>query len=120
MPRYFIGMYQPPGVVPPPDVLEPVMRDMGALITELREAGSLVFSNGFDQSVSPVVVTSDGTVFETSPGSYVVSDEQLGGFSVVEVADEAAAEAIAVRMAEITRLPIEVRLFAAQGSPDEG
>ncbi|AMM20481.1 hypothetical protein AX769_10390 [Frondihabitans sp. PAMC 28766] len=112
MPRYFIGMYQPQGVVPGPEILEPVMRQMGALMSELDGAGQLVFSNGFDQSTPPTVVTSDGTAIGMTPGAYLASEEQLGGFTVADLPDEASAHAIATRMAEITRLPIEVRLFA--------
>lgn len=115
MPRYFIGMYQPQGVVPGPEILEPVMRQMGALMGELRDAGQLVFSNGFDQTVPPSVVTSDGTEIAMTPGAYLASEEQLGGFSVLDLPDETEAQRVATRMAEITRLPIEVRLFAGRG-----
>lgn len=115
MPRYFIGMYQPQGVVPEAEILEPIMRQMGALMAELSAAGQLVFSNGFDQTTPPSVVTSDGTEIAMTPGAYLASEEQLGGFSVLDLDDEADAHRVATRMAEITHLPIEVRLFAAQG-----
>jgi hypothetical protein len=112
MPRYFIGMFQPAGVVPGPEVLVPVMREMGALMDDLGRQGSLVFSNGFDPRVSPTVLTSDGTSFDERQGSFLPGDIQLGGLTIVDVADEAAARTIATRMAEITHLPIEIRRFA--------
>ncbi|RKR74576.1 YciI family protein [Frondihabitans australicus] len=112
MPRYFIGMYQPQGVVPSDEILGPVMRDMGAYMGELQAGGKLVFSNGFDQSAHPSVVTSDGTSIDVTPGSYLESEIQLGGFTIVDVEDEDEAHAVATRLAEITHLPIEVRLFA--------
>ncbi|BDZ50057.1 hypothetical protein GCM10025867_22980 [Frondihabitans sucicola] len=37
---------------------------------------------------------------------------QLGGFTVVDVADADAAREVAARLAGITGLPIEIRLFA--------
>lgn len=112
MPRYFIGMYQPEGVVPGPEVLGPVMAQMGAFMGELEAGGQLVFSNGFDPSTPPVVVTSDGTSIEEQPGSVLLSEVQLGGFTVVDVADADAAREVAARLACITGLPIEIRLFA--------
>jgi hypothetical protein len=117
MPRYFIGMYQPQGVVPDAQSLAAIMRDMGAYMAELESAGALVFSNGFDQRSPATVVTSDGTSIEVTPGSYLESEIQLGGFTVVDVPGDDEAHAVATRLAEITRLPIEVRLFAdrAQG-----
>jgi hypothetical protein len=115
MPRYFIGMYQPAGVVPGPEVLGPVMAAMGAYMGELQAAGQLVFSNGFEQSVAPVVVTSDGIAIEEHEGSVLVSEVQLGGFTVVDAPDSEAARGIAARLAEITGLPIEIRLFADRG-----
>jgi hypothetical protein len=114
MPRYFIGMYQPEGIVPGPEVLGPVMQDMSEFMAELSAAGSLVFSNGFDQSVPPTVVTSDGTTIEDHAGSVLVSEVQLGGFTVVDLSDAGAAREVAARLAGITGLPIEVRQFAVR------
>lgn len=115
MPRYFIGMYQPEGVAPGPETLEPVMREMGAFMAELDASGSLVFSNGFDQSTRPVVVTSDGTSIAEQPGSVLVSEVQLGGFTIVDLDGADAAREVAARLAGITGLPIEIRLFADRG-----
>jgi hypothetical protein len=105
-------MYQPEGVVPPAEVLEPVMRDMAALMGELAESGALVFSNGFDQSVGARVVDREKSLGRRNvlPGPV-----QLGGFTVADLPDEAAAVALADRLAAITGLPIEVRLFADRG-----
>ena len=35
MPQYLIGMYQPDGVVPPPEFLAPVMEKLGKLQAEI-------------------------------------------------------------------------------------
>lgn len=118
MPRYFIGMYQPQGVMPSPESLEPVMRELGALNQELHEAGALVFSNGFDQSSPPRTVTAsrdDDLDAEENDGAVLPGDVQLGGFTIVDLADEDAASAVATRIAEATGLPIEIRVFADRG-----
>lgn len=115
MPRYFIGMYQPQGVVPGPEVLGPVMEQMGSLLAELEAAGSLVFSGGFDQRTPARVVTSDGTAIEEQAGSVLLSEVQLGGLTVVDLDDDGAARDIAARLAGITGLPIEIRLVADRG-----
>lgn len=46
MTHYLLSIYQPDGdgTPPPPEFLEPIMRDVEALKTELREAGAWVFS----------------------------------------------------------------------------
>jgi hypothetical protein len=40
MRQYLLSIYQPDGDLPPPEVLEPVMRDVDAVDAELRAAGS--------------------------------------------------------------------------------
>ncbi|MCU1527649.1 MAG: hypothetical protein JWP75_1412 [Frondihabitans sp.] len=115
MPRYFIGMYQPDGVTPTVEALAPIMREIGALMDELSATGSLVFSNGFDTSVPATLVTSDGTSITESTGSFHTGETQLGGFSVIDVPDATKAHDVATRMATITGLPIEIRLFADRG-----
>jgi hypothetical protein len=115
VPRYFIGMYQPDGVTPSAETLAPIMREIGALMGELSAAGSLVFSNGFDTTVPATLVTSDGTSITESTGSFHTGETQLGGFSVIDVPDKDSAHEVAMRMAAITGLPIEIRLFADRG-----
>jgi hypothetical protein len=60
-------------------------------------------------------VTSDGTAITESTGSFHTGETQLGGFSVIDVADDIAAHDVATRLAVITGLPIEIRLFADRG-----
>jgi hypothetical protein len=39
MPQYLLTIYQPDGDPPPPEVLEPVMRELDTLNREMRDAG---------------------------------------------------------------------------------
>ncbi len=85
-----------------------------AVLDEMREAGVYVFAGGLDEDgpVSSVDATS-GTPVVTD-GPYVETKEVLGGFTVVNVPDEATAKAWAVKVAEACGWPQEVRRFMPQ------
>ena len=111
MTQYLIGMYQPDGVVPPPEFLAKVMADLGELRDQMQAAGAWVFAGGLhDASTATVLRADDGTVLVTD-GPYIEGKEHLGGFTVVEAPDLDAALAWGRRYAELTGLPIEVRPF---------
>jgi hypothetical protein len=111
MTQYLIGMYQPDGVVPPPEVLAKVMADLGELRDQMQAAGAWVFAGGLhDASTATVLRAEAGNVLITD-GPYIEGKEHLGGFTVVEVPDLDAALAWGRRYAELTGLPIEVRPF---------
>ena len=110
MTQFFLGMYQPEGVMPDPDTLGPIMQQMGELVGELAAKGALVFGNGFDQAHGTQLVQPDGT---TDSRNFHPGSTQLGGVTIVDLPDEASAADVARRMAAITGLPIEVRVFAA-------
>jgi hypothetical protein len=86
-----------------------------AVIDEMQAAGVFVFTGGLDPD-APVfsVDASSGTpVF--SDGPFVESKEYLGGFAVVDVADEAAARVWAGKIAVACGWPQEVRRFQVPG-----
>jgi hypothetical protein len=83
-----------------------------ALIEEMTAAGVFVFSDGgLDAStvVCSVDPSSGSPVF--SDGPYVETKEHLGGFAVVDVADDAAARYWAGRVAVAVGWPQEVHRF---------
>jgi hypothetical protein len=82
-----------------------------ALRAEMREAGVLIYTNGLDDD-APVfsVDASTGTPLFTD-GPYVETKEHLGGFAVVDVADEDAARLWAGKIAVACGWPQEVRRF---------
>ena len=49
MPQYLLNIIQPVGEVPPPEDLEPVMRELAALNEEMRAAGAWVFAAALHQ-----------------------------------------------------------------------
>jgi hypothetical protein len=82
-----------------------------ALIAEMKAAGVFVFTGGLDDT-APVfsVDASSGTPLFTD-GPFVESKEHLGGFAVVDVADEEAARLWAGKVAVACGWPQEVRRF---------
>jgi hypothetical protein len=83
-----------------------------AVIREMTDAGVFVFSDGgLDASTAICSVEPrDGSpVF--SDGPYVETKEHLGGFAVVDVADDAAARYWAGRIAVAVGWPQEVHRF---------
>ena len=86
-------------------------RAVRSLRAEMTEAGVLVFLGGLDDE-APVfsVDTSSGTPVFTD-GPYVETKEHLGGFTVVDVADEQAARVWAGKIATACGWPQEIRRF---------
>jgi hypothetical protein len=86
------------------------------VVDEMKDAGVYVFAGGLDhESPAYAADATSGTVVITD-GPYTETTEFLGGFAVVEVADDAAATMWAGRLAEACGWPQEVRRF---GGPPE-
>ena len=86
-------------------------RSVRALIAEMKAAGVFIFTGGLDDA-APVfsVDASSGTPL-FSDGPFIESKEHLGGFGVVDVADEEAARTWAGKVAVACGWPQEVRRF---------
>lgn len=112
MNQYLLSIYQPDGPPPPPEVLEPIMRDVEALNQEMKDAGVWVFAAGLHSpSTATVLRAKDDDVLITD-GPYVEGKEHLGGFNVIEVPDLDAALEWGRRLARVLApLAIEVRPF---------
>ena len=82
-----------------------------ALIAEMKAAGVFVFTGGLDDA-APVfsVDASSGTPLITD-GPFAETKEHLGGFAVVDVADEQEARLWAGKIALACGWPQEVRRF---------
>lgn len=93
------------------DELREKSRALRQLIAEMKAAGVLIFLGGLDDA-APVfsVDASSGTPLFTD-GPFVESKEHIGGFAVVDVADEDAARLWAGRIAVACGWPQEVRRF---------
>jgi hypothetical protein len=113
--RYLLSIYQPEGEPPPPEVLDPIMRDVAALNEEMRAAGAWVFSGPLHPpSTATVLQAKSGDVLVTD-GPFLEGKEFLGGFNVITAADLDEALHWARRLATVLEpLKIEVRPFAGE------
>ena len=114
MSLYMIGMYYPEGNTPSPEVLGPVMQQLGAMNEELRSSGQFVFSGGPHPTSAATVVRTRAGDPPFTDGPFLEGKEHLGGLWIVDVPDLDAALQIASRASEITTLPHEVRPFQSQ------
>jgi hypothetical protein len=114
MKHYLISFCQPDGPPPPPEVLDRIMADVGAMRTELQDAGCWVFGGGLHApSTATVLRPKDGDVLITD-GPFAEGKEHLGGITIVRAPDLDAALAWGRRYALVTGLPIEVRPFQGE------
>ena len=112
MPQYLLTVVTPSGVdMPPPEVLEPIMRNVDAVDREMREAGAWVFSGGLAAPSSATTLRpKDGEILLVD-GPFIEGREYVGGFSIVTAPDLDAALEWGRKLARATTLPIEVRPF---------
>jgi hypothetical protein len=91
--------------------LQAKSRALRPLVAEMKAAGVLIFTGGLDAAgpVFSVDASSGAPLFTDGP--FVEAKEQLGGFAVVDVADEAAARLWAGKIAVACGWPQEVRPF---------
>ena len=81
-----------------------------AAVEDMRSAGVLIYAAGVDEDLGHAFsadATSGTLTFRD--GRYRTTDEHLGGFTVVDVPDEAEARRWAGRIAEACGWPQEVR-----------
>jgi hypothetical protein len=110
--HYLLSVVEPAGEgTPPPEVLEPIMRDVTAVDEEMRAAGVWVFSGGLHPpSTATVLRPMNGDVLVTD-GPFAEGKEHLGGFTIIKAPDLDAAMEWGRKLARATTLPIEVRPF---------
>jgi hypothetical protein len=92
-----------------------------AVIAEMKAAGVFLFTNGGIDASTAVcgVIARDGRPVFTD-GPYVETKEHLGGFAVVDVADDEAARYWAGRLAVALDWPQEVHRFPGGGPSASG
>jgi hypothetical protein len=84
---------------------------IGAVEAEMRAADALVFSGRLDApGAAKVVRVRDGNAL-TTDGPFIESKEAIGGFYIVEAADDSEALAWATKTSDAIGMPIEVRPF---------
>jgi hypothetical protein len=112
--QYLLSIYLPDGDPPPPDVLEKVMRDVDALVQEIKGSGAWVFNGGLHPaSTATVVRLRDGEVLMTD-GPYAEGKEHVGGCLIIKAPDLDAALEWGRKATRTITLPIEVRPFQGE------
>lgn len=111
MKKYMLTIFQPSEGVPAPEVLEPIMRDVGALHEAMKAAGVLVFTGGLEPPSAATVFHARGGKTLVTDGPFIETKDQMGGFTVIEVESRDAAAAWACKLAVAITLPIELREF---------
>jgi len=83
-----------------------------AVVNEMEADGVLVFAGGLEEEIEDAF-SADATSGEVliTDGPFAETKEFLGGFTVVDVADEEAAKMWAGKLAEACGWPQEVRRF---------
>jgi hypothetical protein len=114
MKQYLLSIYQPDGDPPPPEVLDPIMRDLAAVRQEMKTAGVWVFSGGLHAPSTATVVRLEAGDLLTTDGPYLEGKEHIGGFTVIQAPDLDSALEWGGKFARAITLPIEVRPLADQ------
>jgi hypothetical protein len=111
MKQYLLSIYQPDGGTPPPEVLQKVMREVGALIDEAKTAGAWVFNGGLHPPSTATVLRYQEGALLTTDGPFAEAKEHIGGFVIVKAPDLDEALEWGRKLARVIALPIEVRPF---------
>ena len=111
MPRYFVAIHHPEHFESS-SVTEETMREIGALNKEMMAAGVRFFAGGLqsETKAKSLRAQADGEVLMTD-GPYLEAKEHVGGFWILDVADEAEALAWGRKAVVACRAPVEVRPF---------
>ena len=82
-----------------------------ALIAEMKAAGVFIFTGGLDDAAPVFNVDASGGTPLFTDGPFTETKEHIGGFAVVDVADEEEARLWAGKIAVACGWPQEVRRF---------
>ena len=112
MPEYLLAVHGGEGGnYTTPEDMERAYRDVDAFNTELQASGSWIFAGGLLPAGKAKVVRNDNGTLHHTDGPYLESTEHLGGFWIINVADEAAALAWAEKGSIACQQSVEVRPF---------
>jgi hypothetical protein len=112
MKQYLLSIYQPDGDPPPPEFLEPIMRNVEALNAEMKAAGAWVFGRGLHAPTTATVLRATDDEVLMTDGPYLEGKEHIGGFTIINAPDLDAALEWGRKLARVVKpLNIEVRPF---------
>ena len=122
MAQYLLAVHSVEGEVREPmsqEEMQQSWKQVIALEKEIKSAGAWVFSGRLHESDTATVVRIANGQVLTTDGPFVESKEHLGGFYIIEAADLDAALAWASKVTAATKVPVEVRPFAAVGALED-
>ena len=99
-----------------PAELEAMMAAVDAFNTGLKDAGAFVHAGGLHPPSTAVTVDATGESPTRTPGPFVEAAEYVGGFWIIEAADEETALTWAEQCSAAVQSRIEVR--AMQEAPE--
>ena len=85
-----------------------------AVANEMKAAGVYVFAGGLEEEEAVCSADPTGDEMLITDGPYVETKEWVGGFALVDVADDEAAKMWAGKVAEACGWPHEVRRFKSR------
>jgi len=111
MKQYLLSVNQPDG--PPPSSVDmvKVMRDVDAVIGEMKAAGSWVFNGALHPAGTATVLRPQAGEVLITDGPYTEGKEHVGGLCIISAPDLDAALDWGRKLARAITLPIEVRPF---------
>ncbi len=109
MAQFMLLIYGDPANAPGPDEQEAQLEAWTNYTNSLVAAGAMVAGAPLESSDQATTLRSRGGELQTSDGPAVNTQEMLGGYYVIEVADRPAAEAMAAQMPNIEYGSVEVR-----------
>jgi hypothetical protein len=115
MQQYMLSLYMPDGEPPPPEVLDPIMRDLNALNQEMQAAGAWVFAAGLHPASTATVLQASGDEVLVTDGPFTEGKEHLGGFTIIQAPDLDSALEWGRKLARVSTLSIEVRSLYGEG-----
>ena len=102
----------------PPEDMERIIRETGALQAELRASGEFVGAWGVADQVQAKTVHLDSGVPVVTDGPYIEAKEYLGSFDIIDVDSEERALEIAARVPFASVGRVEVRPLMHEAADD--
>jgi hypothetical protein len=99
-----------------PAELEAMMAAVDRFNSALKESGAFVHAGGLHPPSTAITVDATGAEAKRTPGPFVEAREYVGGFWIIDAADQEAALAWAEQCSAALQSRIEVR--ALQESPE--
>ena len=112
MPQYLLAVHgSEESPYASPEQMQQAFEAVDALNAELQASGAWVFAGGLMPASTAQVVRSKDGVIQRTDGPFLESKEHIGGFWVIDVADEAQALRLAEQCSIACMNPVEVRPF---------